>query len=75
MYRVLRVLDRRERDGRRQVRVRWVSFPKKYDCWVDLEDLSDDFQASEDGNGAWSYFKVTRIVARRSQGPPGPVHG
>ena len=41
LFKVEKVLKRRSRNGRREVLVRWLHWPKKYDSWIPASDLRD----------------------------------
>ena len=40
-YRVDRILKRRVRNKRKEVLVRWLHWPKKYDSWIPEADVKD----------------------------------
>ena len=40
-YRVEKILKRRVRNKRKEVLVRWLHWPKKYDSWIPEADLKD----------------------------------
>ena len=40
-YRVEKILKRRVRNKRKEVLVRWLHWPKKYDSWIQEGDVKD----------------------------------
>ena len=40
-YRVEKILKRRVRNKRKEVLVRWLHWPKKYDSWIPEADVKD----------------------------------
>ena len=40
-YRVEKILERRVRNKRKEVLVRWLHWPKKYDSWIPEADVKD----------------------------------
>ena len=40
LFRVKKILRKRRRNGQREVFVKWLGWPKKFNSWI-LEDLAD----------------------------------
>jgi hypothetical protein len=41
LFRVEKILWKRRRNGRREVFVKWLGWPKKFNSWILEEDLAD----------------------------------